>query len=64
MHMENALTTANFSDFFVKIIAYLASHCRAKPHYFPTKATIWKILCKFSKHTKAFEEVVAIKKAD
>ena len=43
MHMENALTTVNFSDFFVKIIAYLASHCRAKPHYFPTKATIGKI---------------------
>ena len=40
MHLENALTMANFSDFFLKIIAYLASHCRTKPHYFPTKVTI------------------------
>ena len=43
MHSENTSTMANFSDFFLKIIAYLASHCRTKPHYFPTKATMGKI---------------------
>ena len=42
MHLENAIN--NFSDFFLQIIAYLASHCRAKPHYLPTKVTIGEIV--------------------
>ena len=41
VQMEMQLTMANlFLRFPLKFIAYLASHCRTKPHYFPTKVTI------------------------